>query len=543
MQFFYDGQIRRYLIQTIRLLSNFVVKFGDGRLVPVPVMYGDMDRQVANIIKDNSENKVNGPPRIAVYVSELDMEKERLADPTFVGKIHLRERSVENGEYTSSQGSNYTVERLMPTPYKLTVKADIWAGSTEQKLQILEQILMLFNPSLDIQTTDNYVDWTSLSVVYLDDVQFSSRQIPVGQDSPIDIATLTFSMPIWISPPSKVKKLGVVNKIVMSMFTNIGTPSPGYIDGLGLDPGEGNVDLYDEIPSPIRIDTIDFNIVIYGGRAKVFSPTKDGHTTNDLTKNEPISENAMNWTKIFAKLPNSYTPGESKIFLKQPNGREVIGTIAIDPIDSSMLNINWDQDTYPGNTNIDSPNRPNSPGTFDAIIDPQEKGPNAGLPSPDVGTRYLIINNIGGGIRETLIADNTSNRIDTNVDFIQVRSVEVYVNDIAVPFISHNLDDKFVIQLANDAVVDDIITYVLYTDEDGPDAWKSNSGQDFLANANDIIEWNGSSWIVIFDSMKEKNSIYYLTDIHNGVQFKWDGISWSKSFEGEYRKGSWRLIL
>lgn len=543
MQFFYDGQIRRYLIQTIRLLSNFVVKFGDGRLVPVPVMYGDMDRQVANIIKDNSENKVNGPPRIAVYVSELDMEKERLADPTFVGKIHLRERSVENGEYTSSQGSNYTVERLMPTPYKLTVKADIWAGSTEQKLQILEQILMLFNPSLDIQTTDNYVDWTSLSVVYLDDVQFSSRQIPVGQDSPIDIATLTFSMPIWISPPSKVKKLGVVNKIVMSMFTNIGAPSPGYIDGLGLDPGEGNVDLYDEIPSPIRIDTIDFNIVIYGGRAKVFSPTKDGHTTNDLTKNEPISENAMNWTKIFAKLPNSYTPGESKIFLKQPNGREVIGTIAIDPIDSSMLNINWDQDTYPGNTNIDSPNRPNSPGTFDAIIDPQEKGPNAGLPSPDVGTRYLIINNIGGGIRETLIADNTSNRIDTNVDFIQVRSVEVYVNDIAVPFVNHNLDDKFVIQLANDAVVDDIITYVLYTDEDGPDAWKSNSGQDFLANANDIIEWNGSSWIVIFDSMKEKNSIYYLTDIHNGVQFKWDGISWSKSFEGEYRKGSWRLIL
>lgn len=543
MQFFYDGQIRRYLIQTIRLLSNFVVKFGDGRLVPVPVMYGDMDRQVANIIKDNSENKVNGPPRIAVYVSELDMEKERLADPTFVGKIHLRERSIENGEYTSSQGSNYTVERLMPTPYKLTVKADIWAGSTEQKLQILEQILMLFNPSLDIQTTDNYVDWTSLSVVYLDDVQFSSRQIPVGQDSPIDIATLTFSMPIWISPPSKVKKLGVVNKIVMSMFTNIGTPSPGYIDGLGLDPGEGNVDLYDEIPSPIRIDTIDFNIVIYGGRAKVFSPTKDGHTTNDLTKNEPISENSINWTKIFAKLPNSYTPGESKIFLKQPNGREVIGTIAIDPIDSSMLNINWDQDTYPGNTNIDSPNRPNSPGTFDAIIDPQEKGPNAGLPSPDVGTRYLIINNIGGGIRETLIADNTSNRIDTNVDFIQVRSVEVYVNDMAVPFVSHNLDDKFVIQLANDAVVDDIITYVLYTDEDGPDAWKSNSGQDFLANANDIIEWNGSSWIVIFDSMKEKNSIYYLTDIHNGVQFKWDGISWSKSFEGEYRKGSWRLIL
>jgi len=520
-----------------------VVKYGDGRLAPVPVMYGDIDRQVANILKDNSENKVNGPPRIAIYVSDLEMEKDRLADPTFVGKIHLRERSIENGEYTSSQGGNFTVERLMPTPYKLGVKADIWAGSTEQKLQILEQILMLFNPSLDIQTTDNYIDWTSLSVVYLDDVQFSSKTIPIGQDSPIDIATLTFSMPIWISPPSKVKKLGVVNKIVMSMFTNIGTPAPGYIDGLGLDPGQGSVDLYDEIPSPIRIELIDYNIIVYGGKAKVFSPTEAGHSNDDITKTEVVSLFPVDWFKIFSKLPNTYSPGESKIFLKQPSGLEVVGTIVIDPIDSTLLNINWDQDTYPSNTNIDSPNRSNSPGTFDAIIDPQTKGPNSGLPTPNIGTRYLIINNIGGGIRETLIADNTSNRIDTNIDFVQVRDVEVYVNDVPVSFITHNLDDKFVIQLTNDAVVDDIITYILYTDEDGPDAWKNTVGGDFLANANDIIEWDGSSWNVIFDSMKEKDSIFYLTDIHNGVQFKWDGISWSKSFEGEYRKGSWRLIL
>ena len=65
-QFFYDGQIRRYLVQTIRLLSNFVVKYGDGTLVRVPVMYGDADRQAASVIKQNSENTVLSAPRIAV---------------------------------------------------------------------------------------------------------------------------------------------------------------------------------------------------------------------------------------------------------------------------------------------------------------------------------------------------------------------------------------------------------------------------------------------------------------------------------------------
>ena len=511
--------------------------------MPVPVIYGDMDRQVANIIKQNSENTVNGPPRIAVYIGGLEMEKERLADSTFVGKVHLRERAIENGEYNSSQGSNYTVERLMPTPYKLTVKADIWAGNTEQKLQILEQILMLFNPSLDIQTTDNFIDWTSLSVVYLDDVQFSSRQIPVGQDSPIDIATLTFSMPIWISPPTKVKKLGIVSRIVMSMYTNIGETAGGYIDGLGEDPNEGTRGYDTLISSPIHVDTTSYDIIVYGGCAKIFSPTEAGHRNDDLTYEEDATSNTISWRVILGKQLNTYTPGESKIFLRQPNGTDVVGTIALNPLDETCLNINWDQDTYPGNTDIVTPYRPNSPGTFDAIIDPQTKGPNHGLPPADVGTRYLIINNIGGGIRETLIADNNSNRIDTSVDFAQVRDIEVYVNDLAVNFAQHNIDGKLVIRLIDDAVVDDIITYILYTDEDGPDAWKSVAGVDFVANTNDIIEWTGTTWHVIFDSTREKNTIFYLTNIHSNVQYKWDGIRWSKSFEGEYRRGGWRLIL
>jgi len=506
-------------------------------------MYGDMDRQVANIIKQNSENKVNGPPRIAVYISGLEMDKERLADSTFVGKVHLRERAIENGEYNSSQGSNYTVERLMPTPYKLSVKADVWTGSTEQKLQILEQVLMLFNPSLDIQTTDNFIDWTSLSVVYLDDVQFSSRQIPVGQDSPIDIATLTFSMPIWISPPTKVKKLGIVSRIVMSMYTNIGETASGYIDGLGQDPNEGTKGYSDQMTSPITIDTVDYDIIVYGGCAKIFSPTESGHTNDDLTKDQPETSNAINWRIILGKQATVFTPGESKIFLRQPNGLDVVGTIALNPLDETCLHVNWDQDTYPGNTDINTPYRLNSPGTFDAIIDPQTKGPNAGLPAPNVGTRYLIINNIGGGIRETLIAENNSNRIDTNVDFIQVRDIEVYVNDQAVTYAQHNINGKLVIRLIDDALVDDIITYILYTDEDGPDAWKSTSGVDFVANTNDVIEWTGTTWQVIFDSTKEKDTIFYLTNIHSNVQYKWDGVRWSKSFEGEYRRGGWRLIL
>ena len=154
-------------------------------------MYGNITRQVAHIIRDNSENKLPSVPRMAAYVQGLEMDRTRIADASFVSKIHIRERAYDsnNKEYLNTQGKNVTVERLMPTPYTLTMNVDMWTSNTEQKLQIMEQIMMLFNPSLEIQTTDNYVDWTSLSVVELTNITFASNTIPTGTETEIDVAS------------------------------------------------------------------------------------------------------------------------------------------------------------------------------------------------------------------------------------------------------------------------------------------------------------------------------------------------------------------
>ena len=228
MQHFYDGQIRRYITQLIRLFSNFSYKDGSGKLTQIPVMYGDITRQVGHILRDNSENKIPSAPRMAVYITGLEQDRTRTADSSFVHKVHLRERAYDssNKEYLNTQGKNFTVERIMPSPYTLNINVDIWSTNTEKKLQIMEQILMLFNPSLEIQTTDNYVDWSSLSVVELTSVSFSNRTIPIGTESEIDIGQLSFTTPIYLNLPSKVKKLGVITSVVMSIFDE----SKGTID-------------------------------------------------------------------------------------------------------------------------------------------------------------------------------------------------------------------------------------------------------------------------------------------------------------------------
>lgn len=532
--YFYDGQIRRYLLQIVRLMSNFSVRYGDGTLVRIPVMYGDPDRQAASVLNQNSENAVQSAPRIAVYLSELELDTSRLGDSSYVGKVHVRERAFdeETNSYQNVQGNNYTVERLMPTPYKLTVKVDIWTTSNDQKLQVLEQILMLFNPSLEIQTTDNYVDWTSLSVVDLTGVVLSSRTIPVGTATDIDIATISLQTPIWISPPAKVKKLGVITQIISNIFTEQSSPYGDYVDGLGTDP-EGSQTYPQNQLMKFVITPGNYDIEVMANTARLIGFDSD----------------YPSWEHIIKKQAGTYKAGLSKLYIVLDNGTKVVGYFSLHPLDEVTMSIVWDADTYPSNTQLESSSRA-STGTFDAIIDPKKTGPNdPKLPALTAGSRYLIIDNIGGGIRETITSESKIQRINTDVLYNKIvdEYTRVFVNEVPVTFsapVPSNLETgNYIIILDEPAPENSDIRYELYKNDDGPDAWKNANGSDFIAEENDVIEWDGSKWNVMFDASENKDQIIYLTNIFTNTQYVWNGVNWGKSFEGVYRKGNWYLEL
>ena len=510
MEFFYDGQIRRYILQVIRVFSNFVVKYGDGSLHQVPVMYGDADRQVASILRNNSENKVNSIPRISVYISGLELDKDRLADQTNVDKVNIRERDMQLDNtpgsptygqmvYNQSRGKNYTIERLMPTPFKITMKVDIWSANTEQKLQILEQILVLFNPSLELQTNSNYLDWSSLTVLNLGQVNWSSRTVPVGNQAggdPIEVATLTVDTPAWINPPAKVKHLGVITKIITSMYNNYSSAGD-YIEGLGHDPLAGTK-VMEELLTSSATTATNFRIEVTSNTSSsTVVLLADGGT---VYPPEPTIDpapvylgTAINWNIVLSNLPGNYVAGSSLIYITQTTGSQIIGTFAVDPLNSSNLNVHWNPATLITNTGIDSAGileniagynpgssyRANSTGTFDAIINPltyNPKRPNIALQtdqSIDIGTRFLLVEDTGN-------ADNT------------------------VP----------------------------------GTAWGS-----LVAKANDIIEYTGSQWNVIFNSSQFTNTMIWQTNIYTGVQYLWNGVTWVKSYDGEYNIGQWNIIL
>mgnify|MGYP001596794201 FL=1 len=472
MQHFYDGQIRRYLTQIIRLFGQFSYKDGQDRLVQVPVMYGDLTRQVGSILRDNSENKIPSAPRMAVYITNLEMDTARLADSSYVNKLNIRERAYDSAgqEYLNSSGKNYTVERLMPTPYTLTVNIDIWSTNTDQKLQILEQIFMLFNPSLEIQTTDNYIDWTSLSVLNMDNINFSSRSIPTGTENEIDVATITLTTPIFISPPAKVKKLGVITKIITAIFADNGLEVNIDEDAYTQSLVEQKIKENEETEKirngqaltnedALVVTTYqDYDIVFIDGVAK-------------LIKNGIVG--STSWTAWMIAQPFIYEAGVTQLRLQRSTGLEIVGTVQINTLDETELQIvSLDEDSLPSDSDIAGPN--GTRGSIEYIIDPTRFDPRQ-VQDSSTNTRLLLLGSIGDA-----------------------------------------------------------------SSVDGAIAWKNEDNSNFVASENDIIEWDGLSWHIVFDASSESNETF-ITNLNTQTQYKWTGENWILSYEGEYPNGTWRM--
>lgn len=469
--YFYDEQIRRFLLQFTRIFSNFQVEYsrddsGNKTLMRVPIRYGDGSRNAQIILQNNSANSMPSTPMMTFYITGLEYARNRVQEPYYVDKKVFRQRAWDPSTqtYENTQGTAFTVERPMPVPYTLTINLDIWTSNTNQKFQILEQILPLFNPALEIQSTDNYIDWTSLSVVELVRQTWSSRTVPVGTDEPLDIASLTFTLPIWISPPARVSSMGVVHKVIASMYKSDGD----------LNDAIANDDLL--LGTRQKITPYGYQVILLGNHLQIMQvqdtanlPADDQLVTPIYPPNSPARPNIptpkateVKWHKL-VDLYGNLRNGVSQIRLVNPvDESEIVGTVAYHPTDDKYLLFSVDVDTLPANTLA----------PIDAIVNPLVKGPGSGLVAALTGQRYLLVESVG----------NATNQYPGS-------------------------------------------------------AWGG-----LVAKTNDIIEFDGTNWTVVFESAGVSD-FEYVVNQTTDVQYRWDGTMWQRSYEGLYKGGNWSLVI
>lgn len=450
----------------MRIFSDIKVRNGPDAnglytIQRVPIMYGDPSIMVAQLIKGASENTMLPAPMFSAYIDSIKMAPDRRQDTQYVGKISTIERKFnpQISSYGQNPGVRQDVERYMPVPYDLYLKLDVWTTNITTKLQLFEQIGIIFNPSIQLQQNSNILDWTSIFEVWLEDYTFTNRSIPQGGEVERDVMSFKFKVPIWINPPAKLKRSGLIAEIVTNVF-NVADVADieSKIDG-EYDPFRTCID-----GEPIQIITTVGNYKISVSR----------NFTDEITLlNEyGIADPQLSWQTLIQKY-GQITPNITSIRLKlDPNidvtDTDIIGTIAQDPSRQNVLLFTPDIDTLPSNTIP----------PIAEIIDPKEVTPGNGLPVAVAGQRYLLTSHDSVG------------------------------EEPAIP----------------------------------PMVSTSPWGSNIVAYPNDIIEFNGVSWTVIFDSRNSSGKNYVINN-SNSSQYMFDSETqeWTYTYYGTYNQGYWRI--
>jgi hypothetical protein len=306
----------------------------------------------------------------------------------------------------------------------------------------MEQILVLFNPTLDIRTNNSPIDWTALSHVELTNTTWSTRSVGSSIDDIIDVATLSFNIPVHINPPAKVKQQKLIHTIISELYN--------------LD--DTNLDLFREEQSFDK-QTLQYTIVTYEDRKVKY---EDGNLQLLNANGQKLDNDGLilDWSKELKPFGELRT-GISQLRLRKntdvsDKSDDIIGKLDFHPSDSNLLTVDVDQSTLPTNTLT----------AVNAILDPVKNYPGDGtVPAASLGQRYILINDV-----------------------------------------------------------------------------PSNQWLNVVAHRYDIIEYNGSTWNVSFDSSTNTDT-QYVTNVASNDQLEWNGKEWVNSYEGIYNAGFWRLYL
>ncbi len=447
-QYFYDEQIRRWLLQFMRLFGGFSVKMGKDEngadyFHQVPVRYGDTTRMSQHILRKNSENTLLSVPAISCYIAELVPNAERRMTPSFEDSVQIYEKAYDPvaQTFTDQVGETYTLERHAPIPFDLTINVDVWTSNTEQKLQLLEQILLLFNPSVNLQSSQNPYDWTSLAVVELINITWTARSIPQGTDEMIDVASLIFQLPIFLTPPAKVKRQVLIHSILNNINGNY-----SFIDDVSI-----NVNSQ-PISTRQWITFKDRHIRVSENSIQLLT------SSNLTTESNGEFPGLLRWNEHFQKY-GGIKNGITEIRLKlgdSINPDEVILRVTENTENENLLHYTLDTTTLPNDTIT----------MINGIIDPSNSYPaNGNIPAAQAGQRYLLTESV------------IQNGMWGNV----------------------------------------------------------------VADANDIIEYNGSNWIVSFDS-SAVNAPAYTTNANTMAKLYYTGTEWVLAIQGIFEQGYWRIV-
>jgi len=202
--YYYQGQIRKYMIQFMAIFSGMQVSVGKNRfdsqsdLIRVPIIHGSKDRVVSAILASNSPNIPTRLPIMSAHILSVQQAQDRMKGQ---GTTLTNVEFPRGGTFPDDLKS---VTKLMPIPYYFGVELNLMSSNLQHKYEMLEQVFLLFRPDLWFQTSDDRNDWTAINAVQLNNVNLEENY-PAGSDPRILSTNLEFQFLAHMSAPALIR--------------------------------------------------------------------------------------------------------------------------------------------------------------------------------------------------------------------------------------------------------------------------------------------------------------------------------------------------
>lgn len=229
--FYYDAQVKRFVVQFCAIFTGMQVSVGAtnkraASTIPVPIMMGSADRVAAAIASGNTQNHHIRLPVMSANVVGLDLAKDRMKG----SGTTMRGTMVPYGGDPRLDAK--VVYQKMAIPYDIAVELKVRTSNKDQQFQIFEQISMLFNPMMQIQSTDAPFDPGKIVAVELMDITIDDNY-PIGTESRTCEMSIRFKLDAYIQYPAEVKD-NLIHTII-ARIDAISDPNMGTIFSLGSD--------------------------------------------------------------------------------------------------------------------------------------------------------------------------------------------------------------------------------------------------------------------------------------------------------------------
>ena len=215
-EYFYNEVLRRTIISFGTLFNNITIKHEDSSdnvvsVVKIPLAYGPTQKFLARI---NQSPDLNKP--FAITLPRMSFEFTGLTyDPS------RKVSTVQNFTVKDPDDGSIVKKQYMPVPYNMQFELSIMSKLNDDSLQIIEQILPYFQPSLNITINLISAIGEKKDVPIVMESITQNDQYEGGFDSRrLIIHTLRFTAKTYLFGPVAESTDGLIKRVDVDYYTN-----------------------------------------------------------------------------------------------------------------------------------------------------------------------------------------------------------------------------------------------------------------------------------------------------------------------------------